>query len=606
MFGFRRRPWLFVAAALTAGALGCGPGDTGESLDESGAGFGPFGRSASILSGKGKGPSGSGGPGQGTPFESASVCDDGNPCTVDFVAGPSCVHHQMPQHWPCDDGNECTVGDQCLQGVCTGAGAADGSACSDGDACTRSDSCESGRCVGSNPVVCTALDQCHDAGECDPATGSCSDPPVADDTPCDDDDACTQTDTCQSGACTGADRVECTASDPCHVAGTCDPATGVCDDPPAADGTACDDGNACTQTDACIAGKCEGWNPKVCTAWNQCHLPGKCDPATGSCGGAAFEDGTACDDGDACTVGDTCQSGTCTGGTAVACGAASTPCHVSVCDPAMGGCTQIPAPDGEACDDGNACTLTDTCQSGACVGSNAVECLDGPCWTAGTCDPATGICSQIKKPNGLACDDDNPCTKDDKCLGGNCKGTNVTNGTTCDPDDLCSRCQGGHCKPNAVSCPGAATCNPVTGLCAGAMAAILPSSVTFTVLYTSCEDSALDLRINGAVVETLTPEPECRCDRGPEIIVIEDPEVLASITGCDDTFSLGEGALGEAVAIGFVEVTVEYEDEPASRACLFDARKGGACAPRDLCEAFELGLPAPSTPALRRGSCAER
>src|SRR5216684_665797 len=40
--------------------------------------------------------------------------------------------------------------------------------------------------------------------------------------------------------------VTCTASDQCHVAGTCDPATGMCSNPPKANGTACNDGNACT------------------------------------------------------------------------------------------------------------------------------------------------------------------------------------------------------------------------------------------------------------------------------------------------------------------------------------------------------------------------
>jgi len=29
-------------------------------------------------------------------------------------------------------------------------------------------------CTGANPVVCTAQDQCHDAGSCDTSTGACS------------------------------------------------------------------------------------------------------------------------------------------------------------------------------------------------------------------------------------------------------------------------------------------------------------------------------------------------------------------------------------------------------------------------------------------------
>jgi hypothetical protein len=56
-------------------------------------------------------------------------------------------------------------------------------------------------CAG---VVCTAADACHQAGICDPATGLCSDPPAPDGSPCDDGDICTSTDTCQAGGCTGA------------------------------------------------------------------------------------------------------------------------------------------------------------------------------------------------------------------------------------------------------------------------------------------------------------------------------------------------------------------------------------------------------------------
>ena len=83
-------------------------------------------------------------------------------------------------------------------------------------------------CAG---VICTASDACHDAGTCDPATGLCSNPPVPDGTACSDGDACTQTDSCVAGACTGSNPVTCTASDACHVAGTCDPATGACSNP---------------------------------------------------------------------------------------------------------------------------------------------------------------------------------------------------------------------------------------------------------------------------------------------------------------------------------------------------------------------------------------
>ena len=52
-------------------------------------------------------------------------------------------------------------------------------------------------------VTCTASDQCHDAGVCDPATGICSNPVKADGATCSDGDACTVNDTCEAGSCNG-------------------------------------------------------------------------------------------------------------------------------------------------------------------------------------------------------------------------------------------------------------------------------------------------------------------------------------------------------------------------------------------------------------------
>ena len=164
-------------------------------------------------------------------------------------------------------------------------------------------------CAG---VVCSASDACHDAGTCDPATGTCSNPVKPDGTACNDGNACTQSDTCQTGVCTGANPVTCTASDQCHLAGTCDATTGVCSNPAALDGTACNDGNACTQSDTCQTGVCSGADPVPCTALDQCHVAGTCDPTTGVCSNPAAPDGLACNDGNACTQSDTCQAGVCT------------------------------------------------------------------------------------------------------------------------------------------------------------------------------------------------------------------------------------------------------------------------------------------------------
>jgi MYXO-CTERM domain-containing protein len=100
-------------------------------------------------------------------------------------------------------------------------------------------------------VVCAAGDACHVPGACNPSTGQCSEPPPAQNgTACDDGNACTHSDSCQSGTCTGADPVACTASDTCHAEGTCNPSTGVCSNPTREDGTTCSGGTC--QTGECI------------------------------------------------------------------------------------------------------------------------------------------------------------------------------------------------------------------------------------------------------------------------------------------------------------------------------------------------------------------
>jgi hypothetical protein len=148
--------------------------------------------------------------------------------------------------------------------------------CSGQDQCAT-DACVDGVCCKTTAKA-TSCGQCQacnvggSLGKCAPTSGGS----------CDDHDACTQTDTCQAGVCKGSNPIVCTASDQCHVAGTCDPSSG-CSNPAAPDGTGCDDGNVCTQTDTCQTGVCTGANPIVCKAEDACHLAGTCAPSTGIC-----------------------------------------------------------------------------------------------------------------------------------------------------------------------------------------------------------------------------------------------------------------------------------------------------------------------------------
>jgi MYXO-CTERM domain-containing protein len=144
------------------------------------------------------------------------ACSTAAGAAADGVCGPSTGN-------PCSDGVYCNGAETCTNGACGGSAGApcsasiadgdddcgeacdeqaqsctavepDGTACDDGDGCTQTDSCSAGTCVASDPLGCSALDECHNAGECNPSTGECSNPEKADDSPCPGG-------TCQAGAC---------------------------------------------------------------------------------------------------------------------------------------------------------------------------------------------------------------------------------------------------------------------------------------------------------------------------------------------------------------------------------------------------------------------
>ena len=118
----------------------------------------------------------------------------------------------------------------------------------------------------------------------------------------------------------------------------------------------------------------------TCTASDACHVAGTCDAATGVCSNPVVADGAACSDGDACSSGDTCTAGVC-GGAPFSCPSPSAPddCHVGVCN-GDGTCSVADAPDGASCcgilpADRCAGPFHGTCSAGACANINA--CGDG-------------------------------------------------------------------------------------------------------------------------------------------------------------------------------------------------------------------------------------
>lgn len=223
---------------------------------------------------------------------SAGECDIADTCSG---SGATCGtdRKKTPGTACTDDGNLCT-NDTCNGSSVICQHPPHGGSCTDGNACTQTDTCQGGVCTGSNPVTCTASDSCHDAGMCNPATGTCSNPPSANGRACSDNNACNGAETCQNGTCTngGGPFTTCANGDGCCptncTAGNDNDCPHRCGDRIVDAGEQCDDGNT-ANGDGCSS---------------TCQMETRC-------GNGTLENGEECDDGntvsgDGCGGTDTC------------------------------------------------------------------------------------------------------------------------------------------------------------------------------------------------------------------------------------------------------------------------------------------------------------
>ena len=226
------------------------------------------------------------------------------------------------------------------------------------------------------PPACGGPAECDD-GEvctgdlCDPVAG-CSNPPLPG--PCEDGDACTIGDACAAGACAAGQALACDDASSC-TQDSCDPTSG-CIFAPASG--ACDDGDACTDNDLCKQGSCTPGPPKQCGDGEPCNGVESCDPAAGCVAGIP----PPCDDGDVCNGVETCSPGFgCELGAKLECHD-DNPCTLDGCDPGAG-CTFTPH--AGPCEDGDACTVADTCADSACVAGGPKACGDSDECTLDAC-----------------------------------------------------------------------------------------------------------------------------------------------------------------------------------------------------------------------------
>ena len=442
---------------------------------------------------------------------SAIFCDpSSDTACAQNVCNPlsgSCALDPSPLGTPCTDADPCTVDSSCAAGKCVGSQTswcqcqqhADCTKLEDGNLCNGTLYCDKQlfpyRCQ-LNPatvVQCfTGADTDCTVNTCEPQSGKCAPTSAADGASCSDGDKCTITDACKSGVCAGFDACQCHNDNDCAKY---------------------EDGNLCNGTLTCntTAGVCAVDPPSVVTcttADDTACQHNTCQPQTGSCALAAVPDHIACADDDVCTVGDNCKAGACTSGvdvcqckadadcdayedgdlcngtlvcqltthqcivapaTAVTCTTnLDTTCRKSTCQPKSGKCAMTAVNSLGACDDGQACTVGDTCKAGACtagvdicqchkdadctpfddgdlcngtmrcnVAKVPYSCASKPnstvtCSTssdttcrANVCQPKTGQCVMTAQQNGKACDDGDSCTISDACTAGQCKGADT-------------------------------------------------------------------------------------------------------------------------------------------------------------------------------------
>lgn len=446
------------------------------------------------------------------PAPNGTACNDNNACTTsDTCQGGTCTGSAP---LPCDDGIYCNGTETCSAQFGCQAGtpvvcADDGrsctaefcdeglkacrtvvqdSLCSNGLFCDGAEKCDPTNPSSNATTGCTAgtPPTCNDGISC--TTDACNESQkkctfTASNAACSDGNACNGTEICDAASgCKSGTPITCNDGVYCTT-DSCNPANGACVFSPT--NTLCDNGIYCDGTEICDPAAAPG--PNGCKAGTAVSCPPSdvvnctvdvCDETTRSC--VVKYDNTLCTSGQVCTA---------------------------------GGCSSTSCTSDANCTDGNACNGTETCDlslgsPGHCVAGTPITCNDGKSCTADSCNPSTGAC--VYTASTTACNDGNLCNGTESCnpsapganattgcvagtalscnLGKSCAtygcnpstGCTITTGTCPDDGNLCNG--GAVCQPTnpqsdangcvatpPVSCPSTGcatgTCNPTTGTC---------------------------------------------------------------------------------------------------------------------------------------------
>ena len=553
--------------------------------------------------------------------DDASLCDDGNHCTVDLcdvkgscqyevADGPGCCAEDAD----CDDGNPCTDAACGADAKCVFTANAD--PCDDGNPCTDGDTCQAGVCSGADSgtchLACTLTGAAGEIASCaiDLARLEDSSPAVGLAFGIDYEGANVHLDTILAPWCKG---VVCgTSSIPTDTSSL--ESTGHTvflepNDPAAWAGEVAVEilhisSPAAAINDAWIDGDSLAGGPPALFVLKfelQADVAGEPVLLTGLTPGAAggaplaatVVDGlivtsdegcgtTVCEDGNPCTT-ETCDAGSC---------AASISSGVACDDgnPCTGGdaCSEdgLCAPaelvaDGTLCAGDDLCNAAGTCDGqGTCVMEAITVTCDppaDPCLTS-FCDGSTGECAVAPNP-GVACDDGDACTAGDTCGGdGTCAGAGITcdDGVGCTIDG-CDPASGCTVAPDHAACDDGSACTD--GSCDVAAGCVQTPNTASCDDGDECTDG--DTCAGGVCGGAL--DPSCGCETTPDCAPLEDGNPCTGTFVClAGSCTIDPATVPSCPGDGF-ECMSDWTCNPASGQC--EGQASLSCDDDDPCTA---------------------